>query len=91
MFTTRFPVFRVLFAVLAQAFAEPATAGSTTASATPRQRVWLDASITERVLLAEELGEEGGLAFAKSKGWKPVYDGTSWSMVHGLDQVHDAS
>ena len=65
---------------------EPANAAAT--SATPRQQAWLKASINERVLLAEDIGEEGGRAFAKSKGWTPVYDGKSWSMVHGPDQVY---
>jgi hypothetical protein len=43
------------------------------------------------VLLAEDLGEEGGRAFAKAKGWTTVYDGKSWSMVHGPDQVYRAA
>lgn len=76
---------------VAQAVAEPAAAGSPATSATPRQQAWLDASVYERALLAEDLGEEGGRAFAKSKGWTAVYDGKSWSMVHGPDQVYRAA
>jgi hypothetical protein len=75
----------------AQAAAEPATAPSAATAATTRQQAWLNASINERVLLAEELGEEGGRAFAKAKGWTTVYDGKSWSMVHGPDQVYQAA
>lgn len=75
----------------AQAVVEPAGVGSTTTSVTPRQQAWLKASIYERALLAEDLGEEGGRAFAKSKSWAPVYDGKSWSMVHGPDQVYRAA
>jgi hypothetical protein len=72
----------------AQAVAETAALDSAASSATPRQQAWLNASINERVLLAEELGEEGGRAFAKSKGWTAVYDGNSGSMIHGPDQVY---
>jgi hypothetical protein len=72
----------------AQAVAEETAVGS---SATPRQQAWLNASISERVLLAEDLGEEGGRAFAKAKGWSSVYDGKSWSMIHGPDQVYRAA
>jgi hypothetical protein len=72
----------------AQAVAEPTAVGSAATSVTPRQQAWLNASIYERALLAEDLGEEGGRAFAKSKSWAPVYDGKSWSMVHGPDQVY---
>ena len=75
----------------AQTVVEPAAVGSAATSSTPRQQTWLNASIYERSLLAEDLGEEGGRAFAKSKGWAPVYDGKSWSMVHGPDQVYRAA
>ena len=99
MFTTFFSRISTLLAALlladaagfvavarAQAVAKPEAAAVT--SATARQQAWLNASINERVLLAEDLGEEGGRAFAKAKGWKTVYDGKSWSMVHGPDQVY---
>ena len=104
MFTTILARLTVLFAALvllnsngfvafahAQAVAELAPASPAATSATPRQEAWLKASINERVLLAEDLGEEGGRAFAKSKGWTAVYDGKSWSMVHGPDQVYRAA
>lgn len=74
----------------AQAVAEPTALAPATTAATLRQQVWLNASIKERVLLAEDLGEEGGRAFAKAKNWATVYDGKSWSMVHGPDQVYRA-
>ena len=99
VFTTFFSRITALFAALvlldaagilavarAQAVTDPATAAAT--SATARQQAWLKARINERVLLAEDLGEEGGRAFAKAKGWTTVYDGKSWSMVHGPDQVY---
>lgn len=72
----------------AQALVEPATLEVAPSSITPRQQTWLDATINDRVLLSEELGEEGGRAFAKSKGWETVYDGKSWSTIHGPDQVY---
>lgn len=101
MFTIRFAL-RTLVAIVltsscslsairpavAQAFVEPASLDAPTSAITPRQQTWLDASINDRVLLAEELGEEGGRAFAKAKGWETVYDGKSWSLVHGPDQVY---
>jgi len=59
-----------------------------TSTVTPRQRLWLDASVNERLLLAEEIGEEGGRAFAHGKSWAPVYDGTEGAMIHGPDQVY---
>ena len=77
--------------VRAQVVAESAAVDSATPSATPRQQAWLNANINERVLLAEELGEEGGRAFAASKGWLPIYDGTAASMIHGPDQVYRAA
>jgi hypothetical protein len=73
---------------VAQALAEPPAVETVPSSITPRQQAWLDAAINERVLLAEELGEEGGRAFAKAKGWDPIYDGKSWSTIHGPDQVY---
>jgi len=75
----------------AQAVAEFEAPGSAATAATTRQQAWLKASIYERALLAEDLGEEGGRAFAKSKGWTAVYDGKSWSMIHGPDQVYRAA
>jgi hypothetical protein len=102
MFTTFFSRVTALFVALilldadgflavarAQTVVEPASAAAT--SATARQQAWHNASINERVLLAEDLGEEGGRAFAKAKGWTTVYDGKSWSMVHGPDQVYRAA
>ena len=99
VFTTFFSRITALFAALVlldaagilavargQAVVDPAAGAAT--SATSRQQAWLNASINERVLLAEDLGEEGGRAFAKAKGWTTVYDGESWSMVHGPDQVY---
>jgi hypothetical protein len=75
----------------AQAVAEPTASAPAATAPTARQQAWLNASINERVLLAEDLGEEGGRVFAKAKGWTTVYDGTSWSLVHGPDQVYRAA
>lgn len=82
------PFVAVIDVAHAQALAEPAAVTTVPSSVTPRQQTWLSGSINERVLLAEELGEEGGRAFAKAKGWETLYDGKSWSMVHGPDQVY---
>ncbi|MDY0167765.1 MAG: hypothetical protein RBS80_14550 [Thermoguttaceae bacterium] len=53
----------------------------------PQQR-WLNASPNERLRLAEALGEDGARAMAKSKGWKPLMDGTNSTLRQGFDQVY---
>ena len=58
---------------------------------TARQRAWLRASVDQRVKLAEQLGDEGARAFAKAKGWSPVFDGTARGVVQGPDQVYRAA
>jgi hypothetical protein len=40
------------------------------------------------VRLAEQLGEEGARAFAKAKGWTPVFDGVGRAIAQGPDQVY---
>lgn len=55
---------------------------------TPRQQAWLQATIDQRVRLAEQLGDEGARAFAQNKGWKPVFDGTARGLAQGPDQVY---
>jgi hypothetical protein len=58
------------------------------ATVTARQQAWLEASPEQRVKLAEQLGEDGGRAFAQSKGWQPILDGTSKTIAQGPDQVY---
>ncbi|MBM4075800.1 MAG: hypothetical protein FJ267_09175, partial [Planctomycetes bacterium] len=58
------------------------------AHGTLRQKQWLNATIDQRRRLAEQLGEEGGRAYAKSKGWEPIHDGTSRGIPQGPDQVY---
>jgi len=70
----------------------PATNSAATAvPGTPRQQAWLNASASERKVLAEQLGEEGARAYAKSKGWQPLMDGTAKSIPQGPDQIYRAS
>lgn len=59
-------------------------------SMTPRQQTWLKASPQERAKIAESLGEEGGRAMAKSKGYEPIFDGFDKSIPQGPDQVYRA-
>ena len=55
---------------------------------TLRQQQWLKATPDQKILLAESLGEDGARAFAKSKGWEPISDGTNRGIRQGLDQVY---
>lgn len=55
---------------------------------TERQQQWLAASLSDRVRLAEQLGEEGARGYARSRGWTPLHDGTDRTMIHGPDQVY---
>jgi hypothetical protein len=55
---------------------------------TARQQAWLKATVNQRVKLAEQIGDEGARAFAKAKGWSPVFDGTARGVVQGPDQVY---
>lgn len=74
----------------AQTAAPPEVGPPTTdalAGATPRQRAWLRATPEERVTLAEKLGEDGARAFARQRGWKPVFDGVGRTLRQGPDQV----
>lgn len=56
-----------------------------------RQQQWSKASPDQRIRLAESLGDEGARAFARSKGWKVVFDGTNRAIPQGLDQVYRAA
>lgn len=58
---------------------------------TVRQQQWLKASPDQRVRLSESLGDEGARTFAKSKGWKAIFDGTNRAIPQGLDQVYSAA
>lgn len=54
----------------------------------PRQQLWLNATLGQRVRIAEQLGEEGAREFARAKGWRPIFDGRGRTIPQGLDQVY---
>ena len=58
---------------------------------TPRQQAWLRSTVSERVQIAESLGEDGARTFARSRGLTPILDGTQRSLPQGLDQVYTAA
>ena len=60
-----------------------------TASAvtTLRQIEWLNSPISERVLIAEKLGEEGAEVWARSEGYKPLLMHGDRGIPQGIDQV----
>jgi hypothetical protein len=55
-----------------------------------RQSQWLQASLEERVRLAEHLGEEGAEAFAAKKDYKPLLRNGDKVLRQGFDQVYRA-
>lgn len=57
---------------------------------TARQAEWLQATINERVRLAERLGEEGAEAFAAKKGYEPLLRNGDKVLRQGFDQVYRA-
>jgi hypothetical protein len=67
---------------------KPTTTTQIPATATPKQRAWVQATPEQRNIIANELGDEGAREFARSRGWKPLFDGTKKSLPQGLDQVY---
>jgi hypothetical protein len=57
---------------------------------TVRQAQWLQASLDERVRLAERLGEEGAEAFAAKKEYEPLLQNGDKILRQGFDQVYRA-
>ena len=57
---------------------------------TARQSQWHQASLDERIRLAEHLGEEGAEAFADKKGYQPLLRNGDKSLPQGFDQVYRA-
>lgn len=55
---------------------------------TPRQQAWQAATLAKRMQLAEKIGDEGARAFAKSKGWATIFNGSDRTLPQGLDQVY---
>ena len=53
--------------------------------ATPRQRAYLAAALPERTAYIEAIGEDGARAYARSKGWKPICDGSTARFKYGAD------
>src|SRR5690348_6764239 len=68
--------------------ADPLLLAPTTATHTPAQLAWLQATLDQRIKLAELIGEDGARAFAKSKGYQPLYDGLNRTLPQGPDQVY---
>ncbi len=60
------------------------------ASLTPRQRAWSEAPIGDRARIAEQLGDEGARAMAKSKRYETIFDGFDRAVPQGPDQVYRA-
>lgn len=80
--------------------AQPAEAGEfrsvisaapSTTSVTPNQKAWLNASVSERVKIAEKIGESGARKLAMSKGWTSIFDGTGGALSQGPDQIYRAA
>jgi hypothetical protein len=67
------------------------TAAPPAAKVTVRQEEWLQATIDQRVKLAERLGEEGAEAFATKKGYEPLLRNGDKVLRQGFDQVYRAT
>lgn len=52
-----------------------------------RRAEWLRATEDQRVLLAEQIGEEGADVWAQRQGWRPLLDGSKDLFPHGPDRV----
>jgi len=57
-------------------------------SLTDRREDWIRATPEQRNSIAEEIGEEGARAYAKSRGYKPIFDGVGRTIPQGPDQVY---
>ena len=57
-------------------------------SLTDRREDWIRATLEQRNPIAEEIGEEGARAYAKSRGYEPIFDGVGRTIPQGLDQVY---
>ena len=55
------------------------------------QSKWMNASINERILLSEEIGESGAEQFAKSKGWEQILGKADKTASQGIDQAYRSS
>jgi hypothetical protein len=56
---------------------------------TPMQEKWLKSTTQERILLSEQVGEQGAREFAQRNGLKAIFDGTKGKGIpQGLDQVY---
>lgn len=58
---------------------------------TTRQEEWLKATIEERSILAEKLGENGAMRVARSKGWSPILDVGQKTVPQGPDLVYQGT
>jgi len=75
---------------LATTLLPPTTAANPT-TVTANQRTWLNANTSERIRIAEEIGEAGARRFAGAKGWTPLFDGSGRVLSQGPDQIYRAS
>ena len=57
---------------------------------TPAQREWLNASTGERILIAEKLGENGAMRWARKQGWQPLIESGKRTVPQGPDMVYRA-
>ncbi|MBC7351935.1 MAG: hypothetical protein H5U08_06210 [Thermogutta sp.] len=57
-------------------------------SLTDRREDWIRATPEQRNPIAEKIGEEGARAYAKSRGYEPIFDGVGRTIPQGLDQVY---
>lgn len=55
---------------------------------TVREQRWLKASPEERIALAEQLGENGAMRLARSKGWTPLLDAGNKTVPQGPDLIY---
>ena len=55
---------------------------------TRRQLNWINASLQQRIRLAETLGEKGTRDIARLKGLRPLLDGLKRTLPQGPDQVY---
>jgi hypothetical protein len=75
-------------AVTPEVAADASSAAPSLGVGTPRQQEWLNTPIKQRPKLAEQIGEDGARAFARSKGWQPLFDGTERGIPYGPDQIY---
>jgi len=69
------------------ALAEPVTVVQQVGQTDFRQ-AWLRASPTQRIRFGEQIGEEGGMVYAASRGYRPILAPLQKTYPQGFDQVY---